>query len=125
MSSNRIGIDVPSGKIQREQIFDRNLGEHPQHRGINATGSNQRALLSGHYVAMVMLEDHLAYGAYYQELGIASPFPIVNRPDAIAQLNEEYVFFGISAGINQTELLIRDIEKAAKDKASEVAGPTR
>ena len=125
MSSNRIGIDVPSAKIQRDQIFGRNLGEHPQHRGINTTRSNQQALLSGHYVAMVMLEDHLAFGAYYQELGIASPFPIVSRPDAIAQLNEEYVFFGISSGLNQTGQLVRDFEKAAKGKASEVAGRKR
>jgi len=77
-------------------------------------------------LATIASERELAQRAFAAAMGRADPIPaMMSRSQKIDLLNDDYVRYGISKGLQQTRLLVRELETAAKRQAKEWLGRQR
>ncbi len=76
-------------------------------------------------LATMKSERVLARKAFAAAAGQADPCPDDHRLEVITLLSDDYVRLGISSGIHQTRLLVRDFETKAAQQAKSARGPSR
>lgn len=76
-------------------------------------------------VAIFHHELMLARKAFAKEAGLADPHPDFSRRDLLTILDEAYQEYGLSGGLEQSRLLVRDIEQAARGQYRSPNGPAR
>jgi hypothetical protein len=81
----------------------------------------------GEVNAFIMAGDELelAEKAYAEAMGQPDPYPDTDRLDLISNLDRDYQRLGISPGIANTRLLLREIENAAEKQANTHRGRMR
>lgn len=75
-------------------------------------------------ISLFDLERTLANKAFALALGIPDPHPEEEWRDAVLMLDRGYQKHGLSTGPHQTQLLVRDFERAAAAQAVSRGGPS-
>jgi hypothetical protein len=75
--------------------------------------------------ATYCFEYTLAANAFAKALGQPDPYPRSDRAGFISALNDAYKEYGLSTGMQQTRLLIRNLETAAIKQAQKSRGASR
>lgn len=73
-------------------------------------------------VAAHRFELRLAEKAFASAMSTPDPDPSLSRKDIAETLDEEYRRYGLSSGPHQTELLMKEIENAARQQAARLRG---
>lgn len=71
-------------------------------------------------ISTLDVEMVLAETAFAKRAKLPNPHPEVARSEAIAWLNDGYKECGLSSGLQQTKLLVREIESAAIRQAEQM-----
>jgi hypothetical protein len=82
-------------------------------------------VLNLNFRATMNSERILARKAFAAAAGQADPCPDNDRLELIMLLSDDYKRFGISSGIHQTRLLVREFETVATQQAKGARGPSR
>lgn len=104
-------ITFPSDRITFRQIRARNPEVSVLHELETVPAKDIEAVCNHRWEVMLVEK------AFASTLGRADPHPEMDREELIEALNDTYPEYGLSSGLHQTKLLVKELERAAISQA--------
>lgn len=122
---NRRAITTPSDSLSPEAITRTDVTGHADYSGLITKLKQNERIPQSFYLAMKTKEDWLIEKAFAKASGREEPCPQTTRGQLIESLTEDYRVFGLAAGPESAEVLLRGIEAAAARQAMSQRDGTR
>ena len=123
---NRRAVRTPSDGLSEEALVGADISTHAEYRPITARlADDGDAMQRAFFVSMKHKEQWLMEKAFCSTLSRPDPYPQCSRQDLIDSLVEDYRVFSIASGRHSAVELIRGLETAAIQQASDVTGQAR